>query len=186
MVSGTTYGVQYEIYFKPTVDVDFFDDILPVWSSTRTRLSFEPVGYANDPEYYILVVIPVQDLDKRFNEHPEATQYIHEVNEHEYGTYRTTSTWEQIEAYDDTSMYYTACRYAITVQPRLQLSIPLRKCHLKTYNHPQIDEIRRIVESLTTISLTESEKRLVDMVIHHPSISGKIASHGMHLVSVAW
>jgi hypothetical protein len=186
MVSGTTIGVQYEIYFDPGSNVDFFDDILPLWSATRSRLSFESIKRLSVPVYK-LVVIPVDDLDKRFRENPEASDYSKEINEYEYIIYDQPSlTWKQIEDRRLESVYYMAGVYASQVHPRLQLSIPLEEYHLKVYNHPKIDEIRRIVNTLTTINLSENEQRLIDTVVNHPAIAGKISNHSMNLVMVDW
>lgn len=39
MVHGTNYGIQYEIHL--TRDIDFYDELLPIWSATRTRIEME-------------------------------------------------------------------------------------------------------------------------------------------------
>lgn len=72
MVHGNFYGVQYEIYLNK--NVDFYNDILPIWMSVRERIEYEIVKYGNGK--HKLTIIPYKKLDKRFGNLENARNYV--------------------------------------------------------------------------------------------------------------
>ena len=72
MVHGNYYGAQYEIYLNK--QVDFYNDILPIWMSVRERIEYELSKIGNGK--CKLVIIPYQKLDRRFVKLEHTENYV--------------------------------------------------------------------------------------------------------------
>jgi hypothetical protein len=190
MVS-TKYGAQYEIYFQ-TQSVDFFNDILPIWMTTRQRLSFECIKLKSAVETVEdqtdsickLVVIPLAKLRDRFLAKPDALAYLNAIAKHSYCVEQQDWTREQRDAFWKKSPYYMAHVYSNVIQPRLHTLTDLDNPAVDICAYPNLRETTRIIKQLTSITLTESEQQLIRTVVNHPTITGKIAHHGINLVAI--
>ena len=58
MVHGTDYGIQYEIVLKE--DIDFYDDLLPIWTLTRYNIEKKKSG-----EEIKLIIFTIYDFNKQ-------------------------------------------------------------------------------------------------------------------------
>ena len=76
MVHGNYYGAQYEIYLNK--QIDFYNDILPIWISVRERIEYELIKFGNGQ--YKLIVIPYQKLDKRFQKLEYTRNYMSAID----------------------------------------------------------------------------------------------------------
>jgi hypothetical protein len=72
MVHGNYYGAQYEIYLNK--QVDFYNDILPIWTSVRARIEYELSKIGNGK--CKLVIIPYKKLDNRFEKLEHTRNYV--------------------------------------------------------------------------------------------------------------
>lgn len=76
MVHGNFYGIQYEIYL--TKDLDFYDDLLPIWSEVRARIEMEKDKESGTSK---LIVITYQELNKQLNTNSLFLKFIKENDE---------------------------------------------------------------------------------------------------------
>ncbi len=58
MVHGTDYGIHYEIVLKE--DIDFYDDLLPIWTLTRYNIEKKKSG-----EEIKLIIFTIYDFNKQ-------------------------------------------------------------------------------------------------------------------------
>jgi hypothetical protein len=79
MVHGTYYGIQYEIHL--TKDLDFYDDLLPIWMEVRARIEMEKDKYSGK---YKLIVIPCKQFDKQLYNNSLFNKYIKQNNEQSF------------------------------------------------------------------------------------------------------
>lgn len=79
MVHGNYYSIQYEIFLnKP---IDFFDDLLPIWVSTRARIEMET---DKNTGQHKLIIIPYKEFDKQLYSNSLFNSYISEVDNLSY------------------------------------------------------------------------------------------------------
>jgi hypothetical protein len=76
MVYGNFYGIQYEIQL--TKDLDFYDDLLPIWSEVRARIEMEKDKESGTSK---LIVITYQELNKQLNTNSLFLKFIKENDE---------------------------------------------------------------------------------------------------------
>ena len=76
MVHGNYYGIQYEIYL--TKEIDFYDDLLPIWVNARARIEMEKDKNSGK---YKLIVIPYKQFDKQLYNNSLFNKYIKENDE---------------------------------------------------------------------------------------------------------
>ena len=71
MVHGNYYGVQYEIFLNK--ELDLYNDILPICIHVRKMISLEKID--RNSEQYKLVIIPHEELKKRFYQKQNTRKY---------------------------------------------------------------------------------------------------------------
>jgi hypothetical protein len=181
MPSGTSFGAQYEVYFDQPVD--FFNDILPVWTATRRQMAHRNIKLFVPAPISKLVVIPYSELDKRFTEQPGGRTYLEEV--HANNNYLPTKDNDRLASIDYMALSYSNGVKLILQIPGLNIQPPTRHTQIMV-THPRFSEIQQLESQLTGLTLTDNEKELVAAVISHPNLAGKIAYHGIQLVSEDW
>ena len=71
MVSGYYYGIQYEIFL--TKEIDFYDDLLPIWMEVRSRIEIVKDKQTGN---YKLIVITYHDLSRQLRNNSLFESYI--------------------------------------------------------------------------------------------------------------
>ena len=79
MVHGISHGIQYEIHL--TKELDFYDDLLPIWIELRAQIHPEKDDYTGNNK---LIVIPYKEFSEQLNKNSLFDSYIREMNEHRY------------------------------------------------------------------------------------------------------
>lgn len=79
MVHGNYYGIQYEIYL--TKEIDFYDDLLPIWVNARTRIEMDKYIFSGKCK---LIVIPYQQFNKQLLNNSLFNSYVRENDESSY------------------------------------------------------------------------------------------------------
>lgn len=170
MVHGTNFGVEYAVYLnKP---VDFYDDVLPLWVATRTRLTYTPLKDGISK----LTIFSMHYLYDRMTTEP-GKEYTREMNKY-MGSDRELNTPHCIAV------------LISAIKPYRNLPFPydsMTEC-MKLYstfgrvtqnNDPVVIESATNIErTLTDVVLSEKEQTLVDLVVKHPNLANKIFYHG--------
>jgi hypothetical protein len=200
MVHGSYYGVQYEIFLKK--QVDFFDDILPIWMSVRKRIELEGINKGNARE--TLIVIPYEDFDRRFAKLDNAYKYISAVNKLTYNkpVVKRKHDYESFK-YTDVLIYKSLIKHnknlpePISIEELEELEEEYKdvgdlykevgdfeKLDIqRIISRPEyFEEIKQIEKSLTDITLSNEEKELINSVLSHPKLNGIIEFHGINLI----
>jgi hypothetical protein len=79
MVHGNYYGIQYEIHL--TKDLDFYDDLLPIWMEVRARIEIQKDRQTGNRK---LIVIPYDEIGKQIYNNTLFNSYVRENNEYGY------------------------------------------------------------------------------------------------------
>lgn len=79
MVHGNYYGIQYEIHL--TKKIDFYNDLLPIWTDVRSRIEMEPDRATGQLK---LIVIPYKEFDRQLYINELFRSYVRENDEYKY------------------------------------------------------------------------------------------------------
>lgn len=209
MVHGNFYSIQYEIILNK--EIDFYNDLLPIWINTRSRIEME-----NNK----LIVIPNKNLDKQlyhnsiFNEYikqnDEASYQIKYTNEDQIinnkylmvnhyskyvkNNYNLPEPMNEEEYKKLVEKYQDICKKVndnnITTDEFLNLEREKTKLfdQLKVqriiHNSEFFEEIKNLEKNLINqITLTDEQNEFIQKVINHPKLEGLINWHGLNLVS---
>lgn len=101
MVHGFHYGLQYEInLIKP---VDLYNDILSICIGVRNMIQYNITGLDKVSK---LIIIPLKNLDKRFQNQEHTKKYINSLSRIKYnGTHMNRSTNQEEFKYYDVKIY---------------------------------------------------------------------------------
>jgi hypothetical protein len=91
MVHGIDYGIQYEIYLNK--HIDFYNDLLEIWSSVRVRIEMETDKYNGKTK---LIVIPNKIFDRQLDSNSLFKEYVSQLNKVYYDFHRKLYTEEEI------------------------------------------------------------------------------------------
>lgn len=138
MVHGNFYGIQYEIYVN--CDLDFYDDLLPIWITSRARIEME-----KDKETGInkLIVIPYKEFSQQLYNNKLFNAYITENDRISYSHEGFN------ESYIRHSKYFMVRQYEKFIKHNKNLPEPMTK--------NEYDELVKKWERLETIKFTEEK-----------------------------
>ena len=91
MVHGIHYGIQYEIYINK--HIDFYNDLLQIWSSVRVRIEMETDKYNGKTK---LIVIPNKIFDRQLDSNYLFKEYVSQMNKVTYNCDNKSPTEEEI------------------------------------------------------------------------------------------
>lgn len=203
MVHGINCEIAYEIDLLEGQSVDFFDDLLPIWMATRTRVEMKPTNHSSKRQKLVVL-----------NNLPKSEELLH--SEHYKGWQRSVYSSEPISIYDcirDLSKYLDAYKYKLLQFYNLEIkSRPLLptstmvsdelvqlKCdadriydqstlaqHVLS-NQQVLTAIKEVDESiLSHVHLSEAQQQVIQTVVNHPNLAGKIQWHGLRCLEVHW
>jgi len=209
MVHGNFYGIQYEIILNK--EIDFYNDLLPIWISTRSRIEME-----NNK----LIVISHGSFNKQLYHNSIFNEYVEQNNEASYQIKHTNEDQiinnkylmvnhyskyvknnynlpepmneeeykKLVEKYQD--ICYKVNDNAISTNEYLYLEGKKTKLfdELKVqriiYNSEYFEEIKNLEKNIINqITLTNEQNEFIQKVITHPKLEGLINWHGLNLVS---
>lgn len=118
MVHGNFYGVQYEIYLNK--EFDLYDDILPICIDVRKMIKLEKITHNSN--YYKLVIISYEELNKRLGKKVHIQKYIQSLNTLSYGGSFNYSrkTHPELFKYADVINYKTYIKHNECPEPYTQ------------------------------------------------------------------
>ncbi len=79
MVHGNYYGIQYEIHL--TKEIDFYDDLLPIWMEVRARIEIEKDRQTGNNK---LIVIPYGEFNEQLFNNKLFNSYVRENDGYSY------------------------------------------------------------------------------------------------------
>jgi hypothetical protein len=142
MVHGTYFGIQYEIYLKPNIYLDFFNDLLPIWIETRTRIEIEYDKYNGRCK---LIIIPYKVFDKQLSKSTLFRQYIDENLSCKYSKELTEEEVKEL-------LFFNVCQYSIFIKHNLNLPEKISNDEFK-----KLAESWKIIQGKKTAFLSEKE-----------------------------
>jgi hypothetical protein len=128
MVHGTYYGIQYEV--KLTKDIDFYNDLLPIWIETRARIEIQKDIKTNN---YKLIIIPYNEFYKQLSENSLFTCYVRENNSVSYSKptlteqYLRSNKFAIVRQYEKLIRNKTSLPEPITIEEYTKLSDKMQK-----------------------------------------------------------
>jgi len=146
MVHGTYYGIQYEIYLKPNIYIDFFNDLLPIWIESRTKIEIEYDKYNGRCK---LIIFPYNQFDKHLIKNKLFKQYVRENLECKYSKELTEEEIREL-------LFFNVNQYSVFIKHNLNLPEKVTN-----------DEFKKLVESWKIIqderTATLSEKECIEI-----------------------
>ena len=189
MVHGNYYGVQYEIFLNK--ELDLYNDILPICIHVRKMISLQKVD--RNSEQYKLVIIPHEELEKRFYQKQNTRKYAENNDLISYNHSITRESYPENFKYYDVILYkslikHNKCLEPFTQEefkkyekePKLRKTLDIQRI---ISNPVYFDEIKEIERELTDIELTDGEKELINKVLSQPKLEGSIEYHGFNLIN---
>ncbi len=206
MVHGTYYGIQYEIQLNS--EIDFYNDLLPIWIATRTRIE---LGANNR-----LIVIPYKDFDKQLIKNEYFNIYMNELNSLEHFFNYTTedeltskkmlmvqhytnfvknnSNLPEPLSEDEYQLLLKEFKRVNTIFSTSENWIEIDKERSELFNKIKVQriihnkeffhEIVNLEKELTNqVTLSEEQKEIIEKIVNHPNLEGKIFSHSLNLTS---
>jgi hypothetical protein len=209
MVHGNYYGIQYEVFL--TKEIDFYDDLLPIWMEVRARIDIQKAKQTNN---YKLIVIPYGEFDKQLCKNSLFSSYVRENDE----DYLRTQKFLMVRQYEKIIRHNTNLPEPITKEEFNQLSIQMQELesncswsgnlsqeewrehdrkYTEIYNKLKVqriihdpeyfEEIKGLhTQLLEQVTFTEEQRELIQKVISHPKLDGINSSHGLTLVDGFW
>jgi hypothetical protein len=138
MVHGNYYGIQYEIHL--TKDLDFYDDLLPIWIEVRARIEM-----AKDKETGLnkLIVIPYEEFNQQLYNNKLFNSYARE-NDH-VSCCSQNMHENEIRRYK----YFIVRQYEKLIKNNKNLPEPMKK--------EEFDELVKEWEKLEKINFTDEK-----------------------------
>ena len=208
MVHGDYFGINYFIYL--TKPLDFFDDVLPICSSSRHMLTLiNPTKIS---------IFKSTNFDKRLNSE-EFSSFISSFYELQSRCYGTTNALKNRHLFPEMYLYNDVLLYSNTLKGRLvslisneELDImktrynelvnnrnddintyKLFSDELKSLHHNieiqtilgDAEYLQKVIDmetNLTTISLTEEEIRTIKSIESHATLHEIILTSGFEIV----
>jgi hypothetical protein len=164
MVHGNYYGIQYEVFLSK--EIDFYDDLLPIWIETRARIEMKKDGEAG---IYKLIVIPYDEIDKQLHKNALFSSYVRENDEclykKQYEECLRTKKFAMVGQYEKMIRHNTNLPEPITREEFNQLSIQMQKLqHKGLYGNLSQEEWREHDRKYTEIY----NQLQVQRIIHDP------------------
>jgi len=114
MVHGTYYGIQYEV--KLTKNIDFYNDLLPIWMELRARIEMQKDIKSNN---YKLIIIPYSEFNEQLSKNSLFTSYVKENNSVSY------SKPTQTEQYLRSNKFAIVRQYEKLIRNKANLPEPI-------------------------------------------------------------
>ena len=166
MVHGNYYGIQYEIFL--TKEIDFYDDLLPIWMEVRARIEIQKAKQTNN---YKLIVIPYGEFDKQLCKNSLFSSYVRENNEDSYKGIQT-------EEYIRTKKFAMVRQYEKFIRHEIILPEPITKEEFSqlSIERQRVDHIDRWSRNLSQEEWREHDIKRneifsqiqVQRIIHDP------------------
>jgi hypothetical protein len=138
MVHGNFYGIQYEIFIN--CNLDFYDDLLPIWTAVRARIELEK---DKDAGINKLIIIPHEEFSQQLYNNKVFNSYSRENDQMSY-------SHESVrESFIRHSKYFMVRQYEKFVKHNKNLPEPMTK--------EQFDELVKEWERLEKIKFTEEK-----------------------------
>jgi hypothetical protein len=138
MVHGNFYGIQYEIYL--TKELDFYDDLLPIWSEVRARIE---LGKVKETGINKLIIIPYEEFSQQLYNKKVFDDYIRQNDRLSYNPESVR------ESYIRNSKYFMVRQYEKFIKHNKNLPEPMTK--------EQFDELVNEWEILEKINFTNEK-----------------------------
>ena len=207
MVFGNYYSIQYEIHI--TKEIDFYDDLLPIWMEVRSRIEMEKDKQTGN---YKLIVIHYDEFYQQLRNNSLFQSYSSENDKMS----------KNFELFDFRKLKYIAVRqYEKFIRHNSGLPEPITKeefeqlCIEKLYIEKSLFseelclelerkyaeickqfKIQRIIHDpeyfeeiktihkqlLELVHFNEEQRERIQKVICHPKLEGIISWHGLKLV----
>jgi hypothetical protein len=213
MVHGTDYVIQYEVFL--TRDIDFYDDLLPIWINTRSKLEIKTKNK--------LIIIPRVNTEGnalfKLYTH-QNMNYAHNVlSKREDEEYLKSQKFVMVKLYENIIRHdLSPLPEPITKEEYNILSSEIKKCRYNLYyydimskeeykgysqKYAEINDkmrIQRIIhdrehfeeikslhrQMLEQVQLDEQQTELIQKVISHPKLEGIVSWHGLTLAEIDW
>jgi len=128
MVHGTYYGIQYEV--KLTKNIDFYNDLLPIWMKVRMRIEMQKDIKSNN---YKLIIIPYSEFNEQLSKNSLFTSYVKENNSVSYSKptqteqYLRSNKFAIVRQYEKLIRNKTNLHEPITIEEYTKLSDEMQK-----------------------------------------------------------
>lgn len=188
MVHGINCEIAYEIDLLEGQSVDFFDDLLPIWMATRTRVEMKPTNHSSKRQKLVVL-----------NNLPKSEELLH--SEHYKGWQQSVYHSEPIFIDELSNNSSNMCKYKLLQFYNLQIkSRPLSPTSAMAAaadqrdleqtvlsNEQLLTAIKEVDESiLSHVHLSEEQTQVIQTVVNHPNLAGKIQWHGLRCLEVHW
>lgn len=189
MVHGTNYGIQYEIVLNE--DIDFYDDLLPIWTSTRCKIEKTKNGGEIK-----LIIFTIYDFSEQlentiFNDFLKYSYHSDcDINfssmpfllSHYYNKGINKDKISDVE-YDNYLLQY------FELKKNIHYNTGHDAKYIKIFNilvsHTIIknmNEIKKLEQSYyDLITLTPQQNEIIEKVLTHPKLKDKIKSNGLKI-----
>lgn len=138
MVHGNFYGIQYEIYL--TKGLDFYDDLLPIWTQVRARIE---LGKVKESGINKLIIIPYEEFSQQLYNKKAFDDYIRQNDGLSYNHESVR------ESYIRNSKYFLVRQYEKFIKHNKNLPEPMTK--------EQFNELVNEWERLEKINFTNEK-----------------------------
>lgn len=153
MVHGTYYGIQYEIHL--TKEIDFYDDLLPIWMEVRARIEIEKDRQTGNNK---LIVIPYGEFNEQLFNNKLFNSYVRENDGYSYN--RKKDMCE--EDYLRSQKFVMVKCYEKYIKHMTSLPEPITKEEFKKLvNEKQkLDNLWRINNNMSSEEWKEHDKKV--------------------------
>lgn len=190
MVHGTNDGIQYEIILNE--DIDFYDDLLPIWTLTRKQINITKNK---------LIIFSIYDfreqLDNTIFDDYVKNRYAVDNQDFEIN-FSTSFLLAYYKNYNilnddisDTDFNNYLLQYE-ELKKNLHLSRDYFIESMRLFNiiishliNKNMDKIKELEQSYyDLITLTPQQHEILEKVLTHPNLKDKIQSHGLKISHV--
>ena len=201
MVHGNFYGIKYVIYLNK--EIDFYFDFLPICISVRAMMEFKDK---------VITVIPYSDLDKRFYNIKESSDFIKSMDKIEYNPgvrnnreenpdiffYKDVFTYsdkiknmnfkpissDELEALKEERRKLFLVNDDYSIEWSKKITQLNNEIDLQTVicNSDYLVKVVEMEKKLTDIQLTDQENQMINDVLSHPKLEGLVKASCLQLV----